>query len=57
VFAALQRVRVHHVFGKGMRLAAPQIGIGQAAAIVIPPDPDADAVVLLNPRVRVLFAP
>ncbi|MEV1005142.1 peptide deformylase [Nonomuraea sp. NPDC050202] len=51
LFAALQRVREHHVFGKGMGLAAPQIGIGRAAAIVIPPDPDADALVLLNPRV------
>ncbi|WUE13533.1 peptide deformylase (plasmid) [Nonomuraea sp. NBC_00507] len=51
LFAALQRVREQHVFGKGMGLAAPQIGIGRAAAIVVPPDPDADAVVLLNPRV------
>ncbi|GAA0848772.1 peptide deformylase [Streptosporangium amethystogenes subsp. fukuiense] len=51
LFAALQRVREHHVFGKGMGLAAPQVGIGRAAAIVIPPDPDADPVVLLNPRI------
>ncbi|WP_433259481.1 peptide deformylase (plasmid) [Streptosporangium sp. CA-135522] len=51
LFAALQRVREQHVFGKGMGLAAPQIGIGRAAAIVIPPDPDADAIVLLNSRV------
>ncbi|WP_245642592.1 peptide deformylase [Nonomuraea candida] len=51
LFAALQRVREQHVFGKGMGLAAPQIGIGRAAAIVIPPDPDADPVVLLNPRI------
>ncbi|GGT04469.1 hypothetical protein GCM10010156_72830 [Planobispora rosea] len=51
LFAALARVREQHVFGKGMGLAAPQIGIGRAAAIVIPPDPDAEAVVLLNPRI------
>ncbi|MEQ4725017.1 peptide deformylase [Nonomuraea sp. B19D2] len=51
LFAALQRVREQHVFGKGMGLAAPQIGIGRAAAIVIPPDPDAEAIVLLNPRI------
>ncbi|MFI7126994.1 peptide deformylase [Nonomuraea sp. NPDC050153] len=51
LFAALQRVREHHVFGKGMGLAAPQIGISRAAAVVVPPDPDADAIVLLNPRI------
>jgi len=51
LFAALQRVREHHVFGKGMGIAAPQIGIARAAAIVIPPDPDADPLILLNPRV------
>ena len=49
LFAALQRVREHHVFGKGVGLAAPQIGIGRAAAIVVPPD--ADAIVLLNPLI------
>jgi peptide deformylase len=51
LFAALQRVREHHVFGKGMGIAAPQIGIARAAAIVIPPDPDADPLILLNPHV------
>ncbi|WP_211258894.1 peptide deformylase [Spirillospora albida] len=51
LFAAMQRVREHHVFGKGMGLAAPQIGINRAAAIVQPPDPDAEPLVLLNPRV------
>ncbi|MGW4412379.1 peptide deformylase, partial [Nonomuraea sp. NPDC004702] len=51
LFAALQRVRELHVFAKGVGLAAPQIGIGQAAAIVVPPDPDAEAIVLLNPRI------
>jgi hypothetical protein len=51
LFAALARVREHHVFGKGMGIAAPQTGIPRAAAIVIPPDPDADPLVLLNARV------
>jgi peptide deformylase len=51
LFAALGRVREHHVFGKGMGIAAPQIGIARAAAIVIPPDPAADPLILLNPRV------
>jgi peptide deformylase len=51
LFAALQRVREHHVFGKGMGIAAPQIGISRAAAIVIPPEADADPLILLNPRV------
>ena len=48
---AVQRVRDHHHFGKGMGLAAPQIGIGRAAAIIFPPDPDSAPVVLLNPVV------
>ena len=51
LFAALQRVREHHVFGKGMGIAAPQIGISRAAAIVIPPEADAEPLLLLNPRV------
>lgn len=49
LFAAMQRVREHHVFGKGMGLAAPQIGIDRAAAVIAPPDPDAEPLVLLNP--------
>ncbi|WDZ90379.1 peptide deformylase [Nocardiopsis sp. HUAS JQ3] len=48
---AIQRVREHHHFGKGMGLAAPQIGIDRAAAIVLPPDLDAVPLVLLNPRI------
>jgi peptide deformylase len=51
LFAALQRVREHHVFGKGMGIAAPQIGISRAVAIVIQPGADAEPLVLLNPRV------
>jgi peptide deformylase len=49
LFAAMQRVREHHAFSKGTGLAAPQIGISRAAAIVTPPDPDAELLVLLNP--------
>jgi peptide deformylase len=39
------------VFSKGMGVAAPQIGISRAAAVVIPPDPGAEPLVMLNPRV------
>jgi peptide deformylase len=34
-----------------MGVAAPQVGIPRAAAIVIPPDPGAEPVVMLNPQV------
>ena len=51
LFAAMERIGRVHPFAKGMGLAAPQIGIGRAAAAVQPPDPDAPAIVLLNPRI------
>jgi peptide deformylase len=51
LFAALHRAAEQHVFSKGMGVAAPQIGIPRAAAIVIPPDPGAEPVVMLNPQV------
>jgi peptide deformylase len=51
LFTAMQRVREQHVFGKGMGLAAPQINIDRSAAIISPPDPDAEPLVLLNPHV------
>jgi peptide deformylase len=51
LFAALQRAGEQHVFSKGMGVAAPQIGISRAAAIVLPPDPGAEPVVMLNPQV------
>jgi peptide deformylase len=51
LLAAVQRVREHHVFGNGMGLAAPQIGVRRAVAVVRPPDTEADPFVLLNPRV------
>ncbi|WP_082127002.1 peptide deformylase [Allosalinactinospora lopnorensis] len=47
----IQRVRDHHEFGKGMGLAAPQVGTDRAAAVVVPPDPDAQPLVLLSPRI------
>lgn len=51
---AAARVRRLHVFSKGIGIAAPQIDSprsDRAAAIVIPPHPDADLVVLLNPEI------
>ncbi|MBT2527429.1 peptide deformylase [Streptomyces sp. ISL-99] len=49
---AMARLRRAHDFsGKGLGLAAPQIGIGRAAAVVQPPG--ADPIVLLNPRIAV----
>ena len=47
---AIERIRrVHDFSGKGLGLAAPQIGIDRAAAVVQPPA--ADPIVLLNPRI------
>jgi peptide deformylase len=46
---AADRVQRRHDFANGMGLAAPQIGIDRAAALVRPPG--ADPIVLLNPRV------
>ncbi|MFI0219868.1 peptide deformylase [Streptomyces lydicus] len=49
---AMERIRlVHNFSGKGVGLAAPQIGIDRAVAVVQPPS--ADPIVLLNPRVTV----
>ncbi|NBE49902.1 peptide deformylase [Streptomyces boluensis] len=50
LFAAMERIGQVHPFAKGMGIAAPQIGIGRAAAVVQPPG-DAPAVTLLNPRI------
>ncbi|MEU2670050.1 peptide deformylase [Streptomyces sp. NPDC007164] len=49
MFAAMERIGQVHPFAKGMGLAAPQIGIDRAAAVVQPPG--TPAVVLLNPRI------
>jgi peptide deformylase len=51
LFTAMESIRRVHDFAKGMGLAAPQIGIGRAAAVVQPPEPGAAAIVLLNPRI------
>ncbi|WP_414170042.1 peptide deformylase [Streptoverticillium reticulum] len=50
LFAAMEQIGQVHPFAKGMGLAAPQIGIGRAAAIVQPPG-NTPAIILLNPRI------
>jgi peptide deformylase len=50
LLGALERLESQHDFSKGVGLAAPQIGLSVAAAVVRPPDRDAEPVVLLNPR-------
>lgn len=47
--SAMQRVTAVHVFTKGTGIAAPQIGIDHAAAIVR--TPDREMFTLLNPRI------
>ncbi len=47
--SAMERVSALHTFGKGMGIAAPQIGISRAAAVVR--SADGDMLTLLNPRV------
>ena len=49
LLAAAERVSKVHTFGKGLGIAAPQIGIDRAAAIVRPRG--GDTITLLNPRV------
>ncbi|MEV6393874.1 peptide deformylase [Streptomyces sp. NPDC051907] len=51
LFAAMERIGQVHPFAKGMGIAAPQIGIARAAAVVQPPGGDAPAIILLNPRI------
>jgi peptide deformylase len=50
LFAAMERIGQIHPFAKGMGIAAPQIGIARAAAVVQPPG-HAPAIILLNPRI------
>ena len=50
LFAAMERIGHVHPFAKGMGIAAPQIGIGRAVAVVQPPG-DARAIILVNPRI------
>ncbi|KAA9157940.1 helix-turn-helix domain-containing protein [Amycolatopsis acidicola] len=47
--AATERVAKAHTFGKGMGIAAPQIGIDRAAAIIRPPE--GDTITLFNPTI------
>jgi peptide deformylase len=49
--AALDVVSGLHDFRKGVGLAAPQLGLGWAAAVVQPPGSPDEPIVLLNPRV------
>jgi peptide deformylase len=51
LLGTLARPEELHDFSKGVGLAAPQIGLSVAAAVVRPPDHGAEPVVLLNPRV------
>ncbi|MGC9478793.1 peptide deformylase [Streptomyces sp. WG4] len=51
LFASMERISRVHTFAKGMGIAAPQIGISRAAAVVQPAEQGAGAIVLLNPRV------
>ncbi|AUI58445.1 peptide deformylase [Amycolatopsis sp. BJA-103] len=47
--SAAERVAQAHTFGKGMGVAAPQIGIDRAVAIVR--TPDGEAITLFNPTI------
>ncbi|MDT8916024.1 peptide deformylase [Amycolatopsis sp. PS_44_ISF1] len=47
--SACERVAQAHMFGKGMGIAAPQIGIDRAAAIVR--TPEGEAITLFNPTI------
>ncbi|MFJ7280596.1 peptide deformylase [Kitasatospora sp. NPDC098663] len=51
LFTAVDRIGRVHSFAKGMGLAAPQIGIPRAAALVLPPTAVTDPIILLNPKV------
>ncbi|HEV2088044.1 MAG TPA: peptide deformylase, partial [Cryptosporangiaceae bacterium] len=47
--AVIERAEQVHTFAKGIGLAAPQVGISRAAAVVR--EPDGSFITLLNPRV------
>lgn len=51
LFAAMDRISRVHSFAKGMGIAAPQIGIDRAVAVVQPPELGTPAIVLVNPRI------
>lgn len=48
---ALERAATVHRFAKGAGLAAPQIGLDRAVAVIRPPERGAEPIVLLNPRI------
>ncbi|GAA3013097.1 hypothetical protein GCM10020229_25550 [Kitasatospora albolonga] len=56
LFAAVERIGRVHSFAKGMGIAAPQIGIPRAAAIVLPPSGGSEPIILLNPKVTTVSA-
>ncbi len=49
LFASLDPIGRVHSFAKGMGIAAPQLGIARAAAVVQPAQSGTPAIVLLNP--------
>ncbi|MEW2463105.1 peptide deformylase [Microbacterium sp. NPDC047426] len=49
LISAAERASTVHVFGKGMGVAAPQVGIDRAAAIVR--SPEGESITLFNPRI------
>jgi peptide deformylase len=51
LLTTLDRLERLHDFSKGVGLAAPQIGLSAAAAVIRPPEHGTEAVVLLNPRI------
>jgi len=51
LLASLDPIGQVHSFAKGMGIAAPQLGIDRAAAVVQPAEPGTPAIVLLNPRI------
>jgi peptide deformylase len=51
LFAALDHVTALHPFAKGVGLAAPQIDLARAAALVRPAGNRTEPIVLLNPKV------
>jgi peptide deformylase len=51
LLATLLQVEELHFFSKGVGLAAPQLGLPWAAAVVRPPERGAEPLILLNPRV------
>ncbi len=51
LFVSMERIANVHTFAKGMGIAAPQVAIGRAAAVVQPSERGSGPIVLVNPRV------